>query len=323
MNRFTQLSGHHLWPPISTPLLIVLVMLVSSCTPGGDKKETESAQQEEQSLEVEIITNALEIQMPDSLPSGWTTFKYLNNSQMTHLIVFERYPEFEGRQLTVEDAKEVIVPAFQAVMDSLNSGGEPPFDQLPPWFENVEFLGGVGLVGPQKTAVTTINLQPGTYVVECYVKNPGGIFHSGAGMITALTVTGENNGLSEPTADVKINISSQRGIELQAPVKSGNQVFAVHFEDQALQEHFLGIDVNLVRLETGTDLEALQNWMNWMLPQGLQIPAPAEFLGGAQDMPAGSTEYFSANLQTGRYALISEVPDPKSKGMYVEFEVSN
>ncbi len=303
--------------------LVGALIVVSSCKSNNKTEKEEATVPEVKPGEVEIVTNALEIQMPDTLPSGWTTLKYRNNSQMTHLILFERYPEYEEKQLTVEDAKTIIVPAFQAIMDSLNSGGEPPYDQLPAWFGEVEFLGGVGLVGPQNTAVTTLNLQPGTYVVECYVKNPGGIFHSSEGMITGLTVLGELNGVPSPQATIHINISSESGIKLQGPVKSGNQTFAVQYQDQATQEHFLGFDVNLVRLEADTDLEALQSWMNWMLPQGLQIPAPAEFMGGAQEMPAGNTLYFSAALQPGRYALISEVPDPAAKGMYLEFEVTD
>jgi hypothetical protein len=61
--------------------------------------------------------------------------------------------------------------------------------------------------------------------------------------------------------------------------------------------------------------------MNWTLPAGLQTPAPAHFLGGAQELPAGRTEYFTADLKPGDYAFIAEVPAADEKGMYRRFTV--
>jgi hypothetical protein len=62
--------------------------------------------------------------------------------------------------------------------------------------------------------------------------------------------------------------------------------------------------------------------MDWSAPGGLQTPAPAEFLGGLNEMPAGSTGYFTVDLEPGEYAWISEVPDASAKGMLKEFEVA-
>ena len=47
------------------------------------------------------------------------------------------------------------------------------------------------------------------------------------------------------------------------------------------------------------------------------------FLGGVNDMPAGRTGYFYADLQPGKYAFISEVPKSKSKGLFKVFEVTD
>jgi hypothetical protein len=62
-------------------------------------------------------------------------------------------------------------------------------------------------------------------------------------------------------------------------------------------------------------------WMNWTLPDGLETPAPAEFLGGVNDMPAGATGYMNVVVKPGRYAWIAEVPDPAGMGMLQTFEV--
>jgi len=48
---------------------------------------------------------------------------------------------------------------------------------------------------------------------------------------------------------------------------------------------------------------------------GLETPAPVEFLGGPEGMPAGGTGYFSVDLKPGQYVLIAEVPSPSAKGM--------
>ena len=58
-------------------------------------------------------------------------------------------------------------------------------------------------------------------------------------------------------------------------------------------------------------------------PKGLIEPAPnaVTFIGGVNDMPEGNIGYFSANLEPGNYALISEVPNALSKNMLKTFVV--
>jgi hypothetical protein len=69
-------------------------------------------------------------------------------------------------------------------------------------------------------------------------------------------------------------------------------------------------------------LDALGGYMDWTTPKGMDAMAPVMFLGGAQEMPEGSVAYFSQDLSTGKYILIGEVPNPKEKGFYIEFEIS-
>jgi len=66
-----------------------------------------------------------------------------------------------------------IVPFFQAGMDFYRAGnfadafGPNGFGGLPDWFYDVQFTGGKGLIDPNKTAISTVQLDPGTYVIEC------------------------------------------------------------------------------------------------------------------------------------------------------------
>ena len=68
----------------------------------------------------------------------------------------------------------------------------------------------------------------------------------------------------------------------------------------------------------------LENWMNWANPKGLIEPAPnaVTFIGGVNDMPTGNIGFFTAELEPGKYVLISEVPNASSKNMLKTFVVS-
>ena len=276
---------------------------------------------------VEITATGLDFEAPSRIPSGWTTFRLNNVSDMVHFALLARYPGERG----VEEHQDVVAPVFQEGMDLLNAGkpdaAMEAFGTLPAWFGDIVYVGGPGLIAAGEVAQTTVYLEPGTYVLECYVKT-NGVFHSynpnpdAYGMVHEITVTEDSNGASAPEADIAITLSSERGIEVAGSVGPGTQTVAVHFADQTAHEHFLGHDVHLVRLDAETDLEALATWMDWTQPTGLETSAPATFLGGIHEMSAGETGYFTAVLEPGqRYAWIAEVPSPDAKGMLTPFTV--
>jgi hypothetical protein len=236
-------------------------------------------------------------------------------------MLIDKLPVVDGKQITYDDFGD-IPPVFMDAMDLINEGkaekGFAEFSRLPAWFSEIIFSGGVGLITPGETAQTTVYVEPGTYVIECYVKT-GGKFHP---MSRQLFVEEGDANEIPPTPTSNITISREVGIEMKEEPVAGLQTIAVHFIDQSPHEHFLGHDVHLVKLEEGDDLEELNAWMNWTVPSGLNTPAPVRFLGGAQDMPAGKTAFITVDLEPGNYAWISEVPDPASKGMLKTFSVS-
>ena len=273
---------------------------------------------------VNIITETMDFQMPDTIRSGWQTFHYENRSYETHFFLLDKYPA--GK--TIEDGEREIMPPFQEGMDLINAGKPEEafaaFGKLPEWFGQVVFCGGSGLISPGKTSVTTLKLEPGYYVVECYVKMQNGMFHSVMGMVKELIVLPDTTTHAPPKPDVWITISGTEGINMEGRVRQGHQVFSVHFRDQIVHENFVGHDVNLVRLDETADPEVLESWMNWSVPGGLQTPSPegVTFLGGVNDMPAEGIAYFEAEISPGRYAFIAEVPDAVSKNMFRTFTVT-
>lgn len=301
-------------------LFICIAMLFSTTCQSDQTRDSEEVAKDDV---IEIITEVMDFQMPDTIPSGWNTFRFINKSEEVHFFLLDKYPE--GK--TIEDARREIIPVFQRGMDLINEGkpeeGFEQFNSLPPWFFEVVFVGGSGLVSPDHTAETTIRLEPGYYIVECYIKMVNGMFHATMGMVKELIVKEEQSGNTPPVADIKLTISSEDGIVYRDAINKGEQVFSVHFQDQIAHENFVGHDISLVRLDDHADLSLLEKWMNWAEPEGLRTPSPAgvTFLGGVNDMPAGRTGYFTATFDPGRYALISEVPNASSKNMLKTFEV--
>ena len=297
-------------------------IFVQSCK--SDKKSTQGETVAEAKENViEIITENMDFQMPDTIPSGWNTFRYKNQSPQTHFFLVDKYPE--GK--TSEDAENLVAPVFDSAMKLIMEGkaeeGFAEFAKLPEWFSEVVFVGGSGLLSPNQIGETTINLKPGKYIIECYVKMSNGVFHTSMGMTKDIVVKPADSGNKELLADVAINISSTDGIVFNDSISSGKHIFSVFYKDQIVHENFVGHDINLVRLDENANLEELENWMNWADPKGLIEPAPDNitFMGGVNDMQEGNIGFFTANLKPGKYALVSEVPNALSKNMLKTFVV--
>lgn len=278
---------------------------------------------------VDVVTTHMNLDMKSTVSSGWTTFRYTNQSHHTHFFLLQKLP---GNK-TVEDSKAEVVPVFQEGMDFIALGdwekaGEA-FAKLPAWSADVVYSGGVGLLSPGGVAESSVYLEPGNYAVECYVKNSRGVFHSANGMITGIVVTSNDNGYREPKSTMEVNISLGEGITFDEKIRPGKHTIKVMFEDQTVYGHFLGHDIHLVKLEESADIDQLNSWMNWSNPDAFKTPAPGgvEFLGGMQDLPAlegqpnSRVGYFEAHLKPGTYAFIAEVPDPMSKNMFKIFTV--
>lgn len=307
-------------------VLVLLLIFVFNCK--NDKK-TESIEEsvvetvKEPSNVIDVVTRSMEFQSADTILSGWNTFKYQNLSNETHFILLDKYPEGKTAENTIAD----VVPVFVKGMDLINAGkskeGFEAFNALPQWYFDIVFCGGSGFVAPRHTSITTVKLEPGYYIMECYVKMPNGQFHSAMGMAKPLIVTEEESGNNPPEATIQITLSGEEGISYDKAITKGKQIFSVYVKDQKPHENFIWHDINLVKLDDTANLEALEAWMDWSDPNGLITPVPngVTFLGGVNDMPAESTGYFHADLKPGKYAFISEVPKANSKNLLKTFEV--
>jgi hypothetical protein len=305
----------HLW------IIILLIVYATSCK-SDPKKSTENDAGADRS--VLVITELMDFQTQDTLNSGWNTFKYVNKSEEPHFILLDKYPE--GKHIA--DMRAEVLPPFdegmRLIMNNDFERAMEAFGKLPPWFSEIIFSGGTGLISPNNTAITSVYLEPGHYIMECYVKMKNGVFHSSMGMAKEFIVLDSTNQMTSPTPTVNINLSGEGGIVILDDIKKGHQIFKVNYLDQKVHENFVGHDINLVRLGKSADLDAIEAWMNWATPTGLMTPIPDDviFLGGTNDAPEGSTQYFEVDLEPGSYAFISEVPNSREKGLFQIFTVS-
>ena len=313
------------YPKCLIPCLVFLTASFAFQSCKSDKKEAKQDVEEvDKDNIIDVLTENMDFQMPDTIPSGWVTFRYKNASPQTHFMLIDDYPD--GK--TIDTIAARIAPPFDEGMKLINEGkieeGYAAFGKLPDWFGEVKFVGGTGLISPNRVATSTVKLNPGNYFVECYVKMSNGVFHTSMGMFKEVIVSDTDSGNTEPKADLAIEISSTEGIVFKDSISAGNHVFSVHYKDQIVHQNFVGHDVNLAKLDDNADLDNLNMWMDWSNPKGLIEPAPAgvTFLGGMNNMLAGDIGYFTATLDPGRYVLISEVNDPASKNMLKTFTVT-
>jgi hypothetical protein len=304
---------------LATIAFALSILGVASCRSGERPEATDTAPAAEAGAVppvVEVTAVDYAFQAPAEIPAGWSTFRLTNSGREEHFMSLWRLPD--GR--TLEDYERDVGPAFAEAYRALEAGtadkaqaGAMLGEALPEWYGSVVAMGGPGLVAPGGVASTTVRLDPGVYVMECYVKTAEGEFHSMLGMIGTLVVTDDSTTSSAPETGVELMVSNA-GIAGAGPLPSGERTIAVRFQEQPAVG--LGNDVHLVRLADGTDLDRLAAWMDWMNLDGLRTPAPAQFLGGAQEMPPGHTAYVTAEVAPGRYAWVSE-----PRGWVEEFTV--
>lgn len=255
---------------------------------------------------ITILAEDYAFQAPDVIPQGWTTIEFSNEGNEDHFLLIAKPPE--GK--TFDDyASGVLIP-FNDVWYALRDDGISQEDamgklgaDLPEWFWAVEFIGGTGIIPAGATTQITLNLEPGSYVIECYMKNEDGELHNVEGMMRELTVTESPSEASPPNADIAITLSNFE-MMIDGDLKPGKHSFSVHVAEHP--EQGFGHNVHVARVAPDTDVREVQRYMNFMEVDGLQTPAPVQFIGGMHIMPQGNTGYFTAELESGRYLFISE-----------------
>lgn len=287
--------------------LLALVAVFSLATAGC------ADQSPERPPTVDIIAEDYEFTAPDSLASGWTTFRLHNQGSEDHLFTLVRLPEgvtYAAYEADVVASFDSVWPLFVDGAIDPSEVGERLEPLLPDWYpSDVVQPGGVSLVSRGGRAQTTVNLRPGEHALLCYVLTPEGQFHALRGMVAPLTVYEGTSDRSPPEADQELTVSNLR-LEGAGPTSAGRRTFAVRFarnpEGAGAGEGHQHL--HLARLDPETTAADLVEWVSKWIGENPATPAPVEFLGGAQHMPEGNTAYVTVDLEPGRYAWILGVP---------------
>lgn len=314
---------------------ICILTSVAACDrPTEQTKELSEAVSPPKAEPVQDLVNVLEIdasgmrfQGSNTISSGWTTIRLNNKDNMLHFGMVVRLPDGVTATMYSDDLGSAFQKGYDLMLEGRNEEVAAVFGGIPDWVPGLTYHGGPGFISGGDVAESTQYLEPGNYIIECYIKT-NGIFHSYSpvagqlAMLLPLTVTETPGGMKEPSANVTLTID-ESGLRLtEGELQVGKNSIRVNFDTQIRFPSFVGQDVHIVRVNAGDDIQAALNWMDWQTPDGLLVPSPVTFLGGINDvMPPGSTAYFTADLSPGHYAFIGEAPEADVKGLLLEFEI--
>lgn len=258
-------------------------------------------------LTVEVTALEYAFLAPDSIPSGWVSFR-LNNEKASeaHEIVINRLPE--GR--TLEELGEEVLPAYDSIFTLIDRGKVADPEELvalsnelsPRWYGEVALITDQGVVSAGRIARRTVYLEPGTYELACFVRAPDGVPHLLKGMIRQLVVTDEAGGGTPPERDVEIAVEGE-SIRSPDTITGGDLTVKARLAEGRRHN-----TVHLVRVREDVDPVTVKRWRAVWMPDGRQVPPPTEFLGGHAlfgNTPAGYTARFTVeDVEPGRYAWL-------------------
>lgn len=297
-----------------------LLLALGACADTASESEKSAANV----LELEV--EGLKFVGPSEIKSGWATIRVKNAGGMTHHALVYRLPD----GITAEMLDQQVVRPYQASLTA-SIAGEPEkaaelMATLPAWIGDLVWMGGPGMMSNGVTGQATMFLEPGNYIVECYVKS-NGVQHNfnpepgELGMVFPLTVLAEKGGMKEPDANVTLELTNA-GIRVSdGAFRAGKNSVRAVFTEQQLYNDFVGHDAHVFRIDADTDVDAAAKWPDFFPNDGQQTPAPAKFVGGIHDMPQGATGYFTLELEPGEYGITAEIPDAQAKGFFQRFSV--
>lgn len=244
---------------------------------------------------VTVVASDFGYDLPDQIPAGVTTVRMVNEGSEAHHAVIAKIEA--GR--TVEE----LVEQYEAENY---------------WPEYVEYVGGPGDTAPGDTAQMTLTLEPGHYVLVCFIPSPDGAPHLMKGMTRLVeVVASDGQGASEPTPDVTVQLADF-AFGFSGRVPSGDVTFRV--ENEGPQVH----DMVILQLEPGKTVADFFEF----LEGGAQGAPAGRIVTSITGMNAGRHVSFTAHLEPGDYTAICWVPDRGDlrphfmHGMVQEFSVS-
>jgi hypothetical protein len=269
--------------PMKFHAITTLIVTVAACAPKPDSAPGTPPQ------EVTFSATDFAFAGPDSIMSGFTTIRLVNQGRQDHQLILGKLEDGKTLQDLIEFTKA-------------HPGAEPPF---------LLWRGAAGAVAASGTSSGTVDLAAGNYVALCFLPDPtDGKDHLSKGMFKELLVTSTRQGALAPQAEGEIRL---KDFSFEAPtITAGTHTF--HVFNDGPQTH----EVQLIRLNDGVTGE------DFLAAKG---PPPGVMLGGPGAYSKGGDGYWTMTFEPGNYLFVCFVPDPASgmphmlKGMVHEFTV--
>ncbi|HEX2778159.1 MAG TPA: hypothetical protein VHM30_01595 [Gemmatimonadaceae bacterium] len=280
------------------PMLVAAVALVAAaCVTKQADRKTDSAAVATAAGTPNVVvvkTSDFAFAAPDSVPAGLTTIRLETNAGT----------EIHQVGMIRLDSGKTPADLFATMKTS---------PALPKWAVEIA---GVNPPAPGKVAEATLTLEPGSYLLVCFVPSPDGVPHIAKGMSRPLTVTGTQVAAAALPGDIEMKLNDY-AFALSAPLTAGSHVIRV--VNDAQQTH----EVQVVRLARGKTVADVAAWVEKM-----QGPPPGEPLSGISGLGVGQSASFPLALTPGEYALLCFIPDAKdgkphvAHGMMQQIKVS-
>jgi len=301
-------------------LMYTIVIMIMSIGIGLFGTGKVIGQSQETVVHVEAMDHAFDVDAPDQLPAGWTTFVLSNQmANSIHEISLVQLPEGATHEEYLTDymsAWETVLREYQeGVVERAGINGRV-IEMLPDWSGDIRYTSTRGMVSPGRTAERTVYMEPGNYMMVCWLKTEDGEIHIIEGMHWEFTVMEEAANTPEPNPESQITLHENE-IEVNWEPETGTHSFAVEF---GFNPEGYENNVHLIRMNDGTDLDEVNEWMDWYKLGGLRSPSPAEFLGGLGFVRTVDTAYFSLDItEPGEYAWIVFIS--QGEGLFKTFTI--
>jgi hypothetical protein len=258
--------------------LLVGLVLLGACNTGEAAKPDPANPTAVAPQEVVVHTRDFVFQSPDTIHSGVTTFRLINEGPDIHHIQLVRLEDGH----TLDD-----------LMRHLAAGNPPPH-----WAVEVGGPNTPGIPGEETNG--TLDLKPGNYALLCVIPAPDGEPHIMKGMVKPLTVVPASGRTAEmPAAEIRM-VLDDYSFDTDAPITAGRRTIRV--DNVAAQPH----EVLFVKLEPGKTAADFLQFMH--KPEGAP---PGKVVGGTTGLAKGLVNQVTIDFEPGEYALLCFLPDAK------------
>lgn len=239
-----------MWTRVACSMLCVPTLLVASVRHAAAQSRAKTSSASLPGRVVDVKAAEFVFTAPDTIPSGLTTFRLLQ----TGLVVERMRAGMHGGDLVADkgddtrgvhmlwvvrlDSGKTMADLYRAAL-----AGE----RTTPWAAQ---LGGPAFSYPPATTNATLDLEPGSYALVCYIgsaREDRTRYHLLNGMFRALTVIpASQRRAASPRVDVVATISGKKAVTFSKPLRAGRVVMRVENEsDEDLEFKFQRVPAGL------------------------------------------------------------------------------